>query len=225
MSNVNVNGNIYNDVDSIRLMKADGSGYAEYAEGAAATDSTVDGLFAVSEFGDIERETGSIYLGWMVGLKFGTISFPFATKVTGSINSCTAENLLLPSVQDFSIFSGNGVVKNTMSVGIYNCKIPGTVDLSSLSYSMNNAMKINGCEIGTLKFGTYMPVNWGNGTIITNAIMPGFTEGFNTLYFRSAVTVENLYVPADVLEHVRSLVADGTLDQVTNVFSIDEWEE
>ena len=225
MSNVTVNGNMYNDVASIRLMKADGSGYAEYMEGAAAVDSTVDNMLATRDFGSIEGENAGVYLGWMRGFRFGTVSFPYATTASGEINSCTLENLFLPSVVGFSVAAGNGVAANTMSVGITNCKIPGVLDLSSLTTSMNSAMKIGGCTIGTLKFGTYMPTNWGGGTTITNAIMPGFTANFNTLYFKTAVTIENLYVPADVVEHVRSLIADGTLTKITNVYSIDEWED
>lgn len=223
MSNVKVNGNTYNDVTSVKLMKDDGSGYAEFKENVADTDTLMDTLLADDSVGNIESDTGEVYLGWMQGIEFGTVSFPYATKATGYPHSCTFENLLLPAVTDYSGAVGKGVNGYRMPNSINNCKITGTLDLSKVATSTNNTLGIANCTIGTLKLGSYMP-GWGQTTTITNAIIPGFTADYEVIYFK-LVNITNLYVPSTVLEHVQSMVTAGTLPNVTNVYSIDGWED
>lgn len=223
MSDVKVNGNAYNGVGSIRLMKVDGSGYATYTEGIAEADPMIGKLIAAGNLGNIEEEVGNVYLSWMAGLKFGTVSFPYATKATGFPHSCTFENLLLPSVVDFGGAVGSGKDGYRLPNGIQNCIITGSLDLSKVATSLNSALNITNCRIGTLKLGSYMP-GWGPTNIITNALIPCFTTEYGISYFKS-MTITNLYVPTDVVEHVRSLMTNGSLPNITNVYSIDEWED
>lgn len=229
MSNVKVNGNTYNGVTSVKLMKSDGSGYAEYKEGAEATASEISVLIADGAIGDIENDAGTPILSWMNGGKYGTVSFPYATSAKGGVNSCYFDNLLLPNATDISAHAGNGPTQYRMTGGFQNCKITGTLDLSSLATSQNNAVIFTGSDIGTLKLGNYCPNANAWAATFTNLILNGLTDALATNqyfygYFKSA-TITNLYVPAAVMDAVQAKITDGTLTKITNLYSIDEWED
>lgn len=227
MSDIKVNGNIYNGVTSIKMMKADDSGYAEYKEGVEeATDTLMDVMLSNGNVGNIESDSGNPLLSWMHGLKFGTVSFPYATKASGPINSAHFDNLLLPNVTDFPNHGGNGSFSYRMASGIQNCNIPGVLDLSSLATSLNNTMNFAGSAIGTLKLGSYVPKSW-NSTTITNFVWYGMPESAMsdaafTMYFSATVT--NMYVPAGLVDAVQAQIDEGKW-KITNLYSIDEWED
>lgn len=231
MSDVKVNGNTYNGVESIKLMKADGSGYAEYKEGAEAADSLMDTLIANGSLGDIERDDASPCLEWLSGYTVGTVSFPYATTLNGVPSKVTAENLLLPNVSSIaSVACGKSGWKNR---SFANCKITGVLDLSGLDSVLNNACQFTTSEIGTLKLGAYAPAaNIWNAAIFTNLVLSrltfdGLTEtAFSTwfTYFNGA-TITNLYVPADVKETIQAKIDAGTLTKITNLYTIDDWED
>ena len=228
MSNVNVNGNIYNNVESIQLMKADGSGYAKYTEGSEAADSMLDTLLSGDSLGDIQRDDSKPCIEWLSGRTFGTVSFPYATSVNGACERVTAENILLPNVSTFNAVStGNN---GWRSYGFINCKITGVLDLSSLDTVLNNATSFKYSVIGTLKLGSYAPgANIWGSVVVTNLVWYGLTsDRFSNStfqsYFKNA-TVTNLYVPADLVDTVNEKITDGTLTKVANVYSIDDWED
>lgn len=228
MSNVKVNGNTYNDISSVKLMKADGSGYAEYKEGAEVTDTLMDKLLNRQNLGDIELDDAAPCLEWLSGYEFGTLSCPYATTLNGSLDRVTADNVLLPNISTVTPTSTGK--SGWATYGFNNCKITGTLDLSSLATVVNNAVGFVTCEIGTLKLGAYAPAKsiW-NSTIITNLVWYGLTsEAFNAnvfvAYFKAA-TITNLYVPAVIKDEVQAKITDGSLDKITNLYTIDEWEE
>lgn len=228
MSDIKVNGNTYTGVTSVKLMKADESGYAEYTESAEATDSVMDTLIANGSLGDIERDDASPGLEWMTGYRVGTVSFPYATKLNGAPVKITAENLLFPNVKTVSAIScGNS---GWRSYGFNNCKITGTLDLSSLETVSNNALTFTTSVIGTLKLGTYAPnKNIWAALTVTNFVWNGLTAASlsqNSFfeYFKSAV-ITNLYVPAELKERFQTQIDNGTLTKITNLYSLDEWED
>ena len=228
MSNVKVNGNTYNDVTSVKLIKADGSGYAEYKEGAEATDTLLDKLLNRQHLGDIELDDASPCLEWLSGYEFGTLSCPYATTLKGSLERVTAENVLLPNISTVNPTStGNN---GWADYGFMNCKITGVLDLSKLATVQNNSVKFTASQIGTLKLGSYFPsANIWASSVITNLVVYGLTDanfgnsGFWT-YFGGA-TITNLYVPASVKDAVQAKITEGTLTKITNLYSIDEWED
>lgn len=228
MSNVKVNGNTYNNVTSIKLMKADGSGYAEYKEGMEATDTMMDKLLNRQNLGDIELDDASPCLEWLSGYEFGTLSCPYATTLKGSLERVTAENILLPNISTVTpTQTGNN---SWADYGFMNCKITGVLDLSKLETVQNNAVQFTSSKIGTLKLGSYAPAkNIWNGTTITNFVwnVPSTTDFGNTGFwtYLNSATITNLYVPENVKETFQGKITDGTLTKITNLYSIDEWED
>ena len=228
MSNVKVNGNIYNDVASIKLMKADDSGYAEYREDAvAAADGMLEKLIANEHLGNITREDASPCLEWMVGYTCGTVSFPYATVLKGVCGKITAENLLLPNVASIAAIAAGR--NDWRGYGFSNCEISGTLDLSSLESVNNNMTTFAGSRIHTLKLGKYAPSKpiWSSA-VITNLVYYGLTPTSGLLANGTnfaAATVTNLYVPADCVETAQAFIDNGAWSKVANVYSIDEWED
>ena len=231
MSNVKVNGNIYNDITSVKLMKSDESGYAEYVEGAEVRDSLLTTLLdSGSNLGDIGGDDAAPCLEWLTGYTMETVSFPYATTLNGVPSKVTAENLLFPNVSSIaSIACGKGGWRTR---GFTNCKITGVLDLSSLDSVMNNACQFTASEIGTLKLGAYAPAaNIWNGAIFTNLVLSrlafdGLTEtAFSTwfTYFNGA-TITNLYVPTELVSTVQEKIDEGKLTKITNLYSVDDWE-
>lgn len=229
MSDIKVNGNTYTGVESVRFMKADDSGYATYTEGTGDADTLMGKLIARESMGDIEREDATPCLDWMSGYVWGTISFPYATALKGGCERITAENVLLPNISTVTPTSCGK--SGWCPYGFINCKITGTLDLSSLATVQNNAVKFTTSEIGTLKLGSYLPnANLWAGCTITNAILKGLTADWianqiNPWHYLVGATITNLYVPADAVDTVQAAISDGSLDKITNLYSIDDWED
>lgn len=226
MSNVKINGNTYNGVDEVRLMKADESGYAIYKEGQEAAENILDIAVARGAVGSYRNEAGSVCLSVFCGLNLGDLEFPFATSATGGVTACKASRVLLPNVTTLNVDESFGATKYNLSAGFQQSDI-GLLDLSGLTTSMNNACKFTGAKIGTLKLGGYFPAaNLWNGTKITNAILSGFSTADATgiAYFSNA-TITNMYVPADKLAEAQQLKSEGKLSKVTNIYSIADWSD
>lgn len=226
MSNVKVNGNTYNGVESIKLMKADNSGYAEYKENAADTDTLFDTLIAGGNIGDRVIEGASPVLNWMQNVEGGTISAPYATSACANINYSKFDNLLFPNVTTFNTYAGPATKKYMRGSNFEGTDVTGVLDLSSLATVTNNTVQFKYCTIGTLKLGSYTGTQSSllSGATITNLVwnLPG--SGVTT-HLNSATKITNLYVPASLVSEMQTMVADGTLTKVTNVYSIDEWED
>ena len=227
MSNVKINGNTYNGVDEIRLMKADDSGYAIYKEGQEAAENILDIAVARGDMGSYRNEAGSVCLSVFCGLNLGDLDFPYATTASGGVIACKANRVLLPNVTTLNVDKSFGAQQNGLLAGFQQSDIT-LLDLSGLTTSMNNACKFTGARIGTLKLGSYFPPAniWGNA-IITNAILSGFRAEMTAsalTYFANA-TITNLYVPADQLAGAQQLKSEGKLSKVTNIYSAADWSD
>ena len=231
MSNVKVNGNIYNNVENIQLMKADGSGYAKYTEGAAAAADFRDVLTAggYTKIGDYENDGANVYIGWLEKCGGGTIAFPAATVAKGSVKYAKFDNLLLPhvaSMNSASTASGDYPAPSVFT----NTDVTGVLDLGSLASIQNGMNVFQNCNIGTLKLGAlaYSNLFIGSATI-TNFIYDNPTTDLGNSNFvtnmNAATQITNLYVPADQLSAWQEKISNGTFTKITNVYSIDEWED
>ena len=232
MSNVKVNGNTYNNVTSIKLMKADGSGYAEYKEGAEDVADFRDMLTAggYTNIGDYESNEPAPYIGWLEKCGGGSISFPKATTAKGSVKNASFENLLLPNVVSMnSALSASGDYPG--SSVFTQTDVTGVLDLSSLTNIQNSFNVFQNCNIGTLKLGGFNLCNnmIGSATITnfiwnvpttTNPDMPNFAVLMN-----GATKITNLYIPADIVGTWQTLIDNGTLTKIENLYSIDDWED
>lgn len=226
MADVKVNGNTYNGITHIQLVKAEGGAYEVYKEGAALIDVLLAGCN--DSIGDIEIDTTELCLNWMQQIKGGTWSFPNATTAYGGPKHSKFDNLLMPNVtainQNYGVTSMPYQITSTFNGTV----VTGTLDLSSLATAQNNTVGFNGCTIGTLKLGSYCPVvNIWQGATITNLLFYNITADQITdnSFFRANPKVTNLYIPADCVDAVQALVDDGTITGVTNVYSIDDWSE
>lgn len=222
MSNVKVNGNTYNDVTSVKLALADGTGFATYSEGAVTdnvTNSILDGSLSGNLFNE---DILTVSLNCFQKCSVGTLSFPNAVKMSGSADSLTAENVLLPKVSAFAAVP-NFRLANISGV----LDLSGMVSLTGLNQTFYNA------TIGTLKIGKMAPHNmcltnatitnliWGNDTAGTeNNTVPG-GQGLRC----AGLTVTNAYVADSVYDTVRELMDDGTITSVTNLYKISEWSD
>ena len=229
MSNVKVNGNTYNDVTSVKLPLADGTGYATYAEGAV-TDDVTNSILDASISGNLTNEDiRNIALNCFQRTTVGVLNFPNAVKMQGSMESVVSENILLPRVS--SIHSVN--VPN-----FRNAKISGVLDLSALPKNiaaMNQTFY--GATIGTLKLGEMPPHNMclANATItnlvwnFTKSTVISATEHASiagpAALRCSGLTVTNAYIPDDLYEGVKALIDDGTITTVTNLYKSPEWSD
>lgn len=234
MSNVKVNGNTYNSVTSIKLMKADDSGYAEYTEGASGKD-WLDVLMnsdTADSVGDITRE--DIYfanLSILAKRTVGTISFPNATKMRGNLEGVKADNILLPKVAE--------IISNVIigRFSMYGATVSGVVDLGTGGYNNTANQMFMGAAIGTLKIGKINPHNglFQNATI-TNLVwnnpdipvgdgnsqdsMTGL-QGLNCV----GTKITNAYVPDEMYDGIKALMDAGTVTTVTNLYKISEWSD
>lgn len=229
MSNVKVNGNTYNGVTSVKMLLADGSGYATYTEGAVTDDVTAK-ILDGSISGDIINENiTTISLNCFAKSNVGTLNFPNAVKMRGSAEGLVAENILLPRVSS---------VDSSSLPNFRNAKVSGTIDLSAMPETiigMNQTFY--GATIGTLKIGEMPPHNMclANVTIIN--LVWNFTKSTeisttNNISIAGAqalkcsgLTVTNAYIPDNLYEGVKALIDDGTLNTVTNLYKISEWSD
>lgn len=217
MSNVKVNGNTYNGVTSIKLALADGTGYAEYSEGAQTTDVTnsiLDGSFS----GDYANaEILAINLGCLSSRTVGTLSFPNATKMFGSANGVTAVNIYLPRVSKI----------DDPIPTFKTANISGVLDLSGL-LSTITAMNqtFYGATIGTLKIGN-MPQHNGcmQNATITNLVWSLADASRVKTAMQQATAIANAYVADDIYDAVQAFITDGSLTKVTNLHKISEWSD
>lgn len=235
MSNVKVNGNTYNGVTRIKLMKADDSGYATYTEGEVSGGDYLESLMDASgaSFPGYENAelTGRVSLGWLTGVNNpnAEIYLPNVTKVEGGIAGATLKSLRLPKAADLS---GGNVALWFQCIGL-NAEL---VDFSGVSSgSFNQAFqKVN---IGTLKLGAMPPHNlpFGNATI-TNLIWNnpnvevGTPGAYGGMCGTSGLTsggakFTNVYVPDSMYDSIKAFVDDGTLTTVTNLYKISEWSD
>lgn len=231
MSNIKVNGNTYNDVSSVRFMKADNSGYATYKEGASDTDTMFDTLINQNSIGDYESDLAKPNLNWLSDVSAGTVSFPYATSAYACVEYCRFDNLLLPNVTQLEASKGVGA-RNYMKVSKFSgCIVTGVLDLTSLETVSNNTVNFQYCNIGTLKLGSYV----GNTNLLSNVTienlvwnMPdstGLAETTCTTTLNAATAITNLYVPSARVDEIQALIDDGTITKITNVYSIDDWED
>ena len=98
---------------------------------------------------------------------------------------------------------------------------------------MNNALMFTTSEIGTLKLGAYAPsANIWNGAVFTNLVLTSMTLApfvdsalANWFTYLNGATITNLYVPAEWVSSVREKIDEGKLTKITNLYSIDDWED
>lgn len=232
MSNVKVNGNTYNDVSSIRLMKADNSGYATFVEGETSGGDYLQSLMDASGASfpgyDNSDLTGEVSLGWLCGVNNANaeVNLPNVTKISGGIPSATLKSIKVPKATTL----GGGKVAMWF-------QIRGTYDLLDFSGIVSGTWNqtFYGCQIGTLKLGAFVPSNgafqnatitnliWNNPNITprtdaTSAELMAGGQGLN-----SATTITNAYVPDVYYDEIKALKDAGTLTKVTNLYKLSEW--
>lgn len=233
MSNVKVNGNIYNDVTSIKLMKADDSGYAEYMEGATTggdymlelLNGQVENSFKGYENSEL---TGTACLSWLSGLNApdAEVILPNVTRIEGGLDhngKAKLKSIRVPKAAAFE--KGN---MNTW----FQCK--GTiefVDFSGLTGGTFNQTFYGG-TYGTLKLGKYPGGKNGtfqNATItnliwnnpdLTASVMATENGGLN-----QAKSITNAYVPDTLYDEIKALMDAGSLTSVTNLYKVSEWSD
>lgn len=230
MSNVKVNGNTYNGVTSVKLPLADGTGYANYAEGAVA-DSYLDKMLSAN-YGDIyDERSGSIDMSFLAFSNAGTINFPNATAITGSAKAVTAENIYFPKVANWEFDHDNQIFQIFMK-----STVSGVLDLSGLTggpgnqtfmYATINTLKLGACPTtnGFFQGATITNLIWNNPTVEVGT--PGAyggmcgTAGLNS----NGAKITNAYVPDNLYDSIKAFVDDGTLTTVTNLYKISEWSD
>ena len=235
MSDIILNGNTYRGVGSVRLMKADNSGYATYVEGAAPADSMVEKLCDGTRLsiGDIFSEETNPFVGWLSWCNFGTADFSAAVNVHGPIANAVFDNLLLPNLT--AVTSSKAAYGNYPGAfSINNVTCSGMIDLSKLTSIQNgNARSFQTIEAQTLKIGAFDPQATGMfyNSKLTNLVwnvpanqVPGANNVFITA-LNTATYITNLYVPADLVDTVRGYVTGGSVTKVTNVYSIADWSD
>lgn len=230
MSNIKVNGNTYNDVTSVKLALADGTGYATYNEGAVA-DSYLDKMLSAS-YGDIyDERSGKINMSFLAFSNAGTINLPNVTSIIGNANFIVADNILLPKAASYQYDAGAGIA------GIFkSAKISGVLDLSGLQAGSGNQSFMN-ATIGTLKLGKQTEQNgFLQNASITNLIWnnPDIKVGTPGAYggicgtaglSGSGAKITNAYVPDDLYDSIKAFLDDGTLTTVTNLYKVSEWSD
>lgn len=229
MSNIILNGNTYNDVTSVKLLKSDNTGYAEFTEDSAVTDTTLDKMLAGESLGDITDSSAYPNLTWMVGLDFGTVSFPSATKAYLRIQYCEFANLLLPSVVN-AYTASNGTQGYMMPSKISGVKVTGICDLHSLTTVQNRTLNFEYCNFGTLKLGDgNFNDTMFNNTTITNLVWNISSATLDDTGVKGrlnyATAITNLYVPSDRVSAIQALVTGDNITKVTNVYSIADWSD
>lgn len=227
MSNVKVNGNTYNDVTSVKLALADGTGYATYSEGQSQDENTMfDALMTGDNLGDYTNDEltqfNPVPLSY---LTFGTWSLPNAAKISGgNIYNFNCENLLLPGVV--------GLLNNGYPQ-FRGVKITGVLDMRSYTTGGTNAASLSfflyGATVGTVRLDS-MNLAAGNmfgSSTITNIVWGGASltaDGIKTA-LNAATAITNLYITDVIYDDVAALIADGTITKVTNLHKYSEWSD
>ena len=233
MSNVKINGNTYNGVDEIRLMKADDSGYAIYKEGQTEEGLTWEAV-TINFSGVIpedidDPDVTTPQIGRLQSTKFGTIKLTGATKMAGGCPYSTFDNLLLPHVVAADNFINYGTrdfvdVRRSFS----SIKCSGVLDLGSFSSGINwgNTMFQN-AQIGTLKLGPItLTSNSMSSATITNFVWNCAGNASNPVgVLTSATKITNLYVPAEYVATISGKIDDGTLTKIDHVYSMADWSD
>lgn len=226
MSNVKVNGNAYNDITSVRLPLADGSGYAVYEEGQSAEDSALlNNILSGSECGDlISDNVVELNNSALSYCTFGVVSLPNAVKFNGLYcYNLTAADVLLPNI----------LTSNKGAATFSGANISGTLDLrkycrdstyGSISWLQNFLWN---CTIGTVRIDSlngYRSTAF-NGSTITNLVWGGadLTAAGITADLNGAKAITNLYITDAIYNDVAALIGDGTITKVTNLYRYSEW--
>lgn len=224
MSNVKVNGNAYNGVNSIRLPLADDTGYATFEESAATAKDWVAAFMGTAELGNIENNSVTeVDISPLARRTVGTVSFPNAGIVKGDANKVKAANLLFPRASQLS--SSTVFVRFSLK----NAVITGVVDLRNAVGSNSFNQTFMSAQIGTLLIGK-IPEHNGifQGANITNLVWnnPDLTaakiagvEGLAS----SGASITNAYVPDTLYDDILALKTGGTLTTVTNLYRVSEW--
>lgn len=227
MSNVKVNGNIYNDVTSVKLMKADNTGYATYTEGAVE-DSYLDRMLS-GNYGDIyDERSGEVNIGFLTNGEGGTINFPNAAILNGVCRAGAYENLLFPKAAKIEY---TVVGKQVSSSNFYSTTVIGVLDLSGIAGNTGNNGMFQNAVIGTLKLGSVAPHNnIFNGATITNLVWNNTDTtsdkmGGNMGLKSTNAVITNAYVPDAFYDAIKALMDAGNLTTVANLYKISEWSD
>lgn len=226
MSNVKVNGNTYNGVTSVKLMKADDSGYATYVEGAVA-DSYLDKMLS-GNYGNIyDERSGEVSIGFLSFGEGGTINFPNVTVLNGACRGGTYENLLFPKVATLEYVATSPAV----SSNFYQTTVSGVLDLSGITGNIGNSALFMYATIGTLKLGSIAPHNNMFHTAVIDTLVWNNTDttadkmGGGAGLKASEASFTNVYVPDAFYDDIKALMDAGTLTTVTNLYKISEWSD
>lgn len=228
MSNVKVNGNTYNGVESVKLELADGTGYVTYSEGQVTSDITNDILNGNISGDYRNEEITTLNLACFAKTTVGTLDFPNVTKCFGKCN-INAENILLPNLSDFD----TTINHNLMSFAQSN--ITGTLDLSGFVSKIGLNQTFYNAKIGTLLIGKMVRHNmmftnatienlvWANDETGSDGV-PAIISAHQGL-ISDGVKITNAYVADSVYEAVKAKIDDGTITTVTNLYKVSEWSE
>lgn len=232
MSNVKINGNTYNEVSAVRLPLADGTGYAVYSEGQSADENAfLDALIGGEACGDLVNESATkVNFGVFSYGNFGSLSFPNAvTCVSGKHTNITATNVFAPSV-----------IKTAGAATTFaSAKITGSLDLRSYiaatgntsAYGSNAYLQyfVQSCTIGTLRIDAINGYrgNMFSSSTITNLVWGGADLVADNIKadLNSATAITNLYITDAIYDDVQSLISDGTITKVTNLYKYSEWSD
>ena len=227
MSNIKVNGNTYNGVTCVKLMKADDSGYATYTEGAVA-DSYLDRMLS-GNYGDIcDERSGEVNIGFLTNGEGGTINFPNAAILNGVCRAGTYENLLFPKAAKIEY---TVIGKQVASSNFYSTTVSGALDLSGIAGNIGNNGMFQNASIGTLKLGSMSPHNnMFGGAAITNLVWNNTDTtadkmGGNLGLKGNNAAITNAYVPDAFYDDIKALMDAGNLTTVTNLYKISEWSD
>lgn len=226
MSNIKVNGNTYNGVTCVKLMKADNSGYATYTEGAVA-DSYLDRMLS-GNYGDVyDERSGEVSIGFLSFGEGGTISLPNATVLNGACRGGVYENLLFPKAATLEYVATAPAVTSNF----YQTTVSGVLDLSGIVGNCGNNALFQNATIGTLKLGSVAPHNnMLMGATITNLVWNNTDTTADKMGGASGLkgnnaSITNAYVPDAFYDAIKALMDAGTLTTVTNLYKISEWSD
>lgn len=226
MSNVKVNGNTYNDVTSVRLTLADGSGYVIYDENIGDTEkSLLSALLSGNDIGDFsDDELVTFNFSAMGRAKIGTWSFPnVANVIGGDVYDLASDNLLLPAAVGY----------DSATPSIRRATITGTLDMRSYKADDGNNTSVMYflymSTFGTVRLDSMNNVlgsMFGYSTISNlvwagnNLTASGIVDALN-----GATAITNLYIKDTIYDDVAALIADGTITKVTNLYKYSEWSD
>lgn len=227
MSDIILNGNIYNGVTSVKLMKSDRTGYAEFFAEAPTDKLAI--IIERGNLGDLTFGNAEASYSFLEGRNGGTISFPNAITISGRMQSGSFANLLFPAATVFTSATGTNA-----GVSVFQkVTVSGTLDLSAVEGygNMSPNQTFMNASIGTLKLGTgFKPHNgmFSNMTctnLLWNANSAQVTSSSMIDKLQNATAITNLYVPTDFVNDVLTAISGGTLTKVTNVYDLTDWEE